>query len=177
MIIKRFLASGSGRPCGCAPSPLARSFYIPPAAPARRWQSVLASPPFGVVGVLLSGAAASRPRLCAVPPLPRAAVRLRRSRRSRSVAPALNALPPAASRLRCPCAPALLLGQRAYALAARQRRRTGHRRHCGEDSALTVVKGKCTAATPPPLTRLPPRKFFIFGAVSPLTLMRGVFLW
>ena len=73
--------------------------------------SVLASPPFGVVGVLLSGAAASRPRLCAVPPLPRAAVRLRRSRRSRSVAPALNALPPAASRLRCPCAPARLFGQ------------------------------------------------------------------
>ena len=33
------------------------------------------------------------------------------NRRSRSVAPALNALPPAASRLRCPCAPALLLGQ------------------------------------------------------------------
>ena len=111
MIIKKVSRSAVVAPLRLRSVRAAWSFYIPPAAPARRWQSVLASPPFGVVGVLLSGAAASRPRLYAVPPLPRAAVRLRRSRRSRSVAPALNALPPAASRLRCPCAHALLLGQ------------------------------------------------------------------
>lgn len=78
MIIKKVSRSAVVAPLRLRSVRAAWSFYIPPAAPARRWQSVLASPPFGVVGVLLSGAAASRPRLCAVPPLPRAAVRLRR---------------------------------------------------------------------------------------------------
>ena len=72
MIIKKVSRSAVVAPLRLRSVRAAWSFYIPPAAPARRWQSVLASPPVGVVGVLLSGAAASSPRLSRLSRLPRA---------------------------------------------------------------------------------------------------------